>query len=132
MGLFAKLRGSIQGVLSGDTLSPWETNTLVWQEEKAKRVRDRLILRRSGKPLPTPIVLEADPERFTALEYLVVNAAFWLFCLVNLLVAKWFMGEATGLFFFFGVMALGFTVACVLSYLHDRFYEDDLPGQESP
>jgi len=81
---------------------------------------------------PAPIVLEPDPERFTALEYLVVNAAFWLFCLVNLLVAKWFMGEATGLYFFFGVMALGFSVACLLSYLHDRFYEDDLPGQESP
>lgn len=82
--------------------------------------------------IQAPTVVEPDPERFSALEYLVVNAAFWLFCLVNLLVAKWFMGEATGLFFFFGVMAFGFTVACVLSYLHDRFYEDDLPGQESP
>jgi hypothetical protein len=79
-----------------------------------------------------PVVLESDPERFSALEYLIVNAAFWLFCLVNLLVAKWFMGETTGLFFFFGVMALGFTVACVLSYLHDRFYEDDVPDSESP
>lgn len=75
---------------------------------------------------------EADPERFTAFEYLVVNALFWVFCLVNLLVAKWFMGETTGLFFFFGVMALGFTAACVISYLHDRFYRDDLPETESP
>jgi len=75
---------------------------------------------------------EPDPERFTAFEYLVVNALFWLFCLVNLLVAKWYMGEMTGLFFFFGVMALGFTAACVISYLHDRFYKDDMSETESP
>ncbi len=79
-----------------------------------------------------PLPVEPDPERLSALEYLVVNAVFWLFCVINLLVARWFMGEATGLYFFFGVMALGFTFACLLSYLHDRFYEDDLPESESP
>jgi hypothetical protein len=79
-----------------------------------------------------PLSEESDPERFSALEYLVVNAVFWIFCVINLLVAKWFMGEATGLFFFFGIMATGFTAACIISYLHDRFYEDDLPGTESP
>ena len=79
-----------------------------------------------------PRIEEADPERFSALEYLFVNALFWVFCLVNLLVAKWYMGETTGLFFFFGVMALGFTAVSVLSYLHDRFYRDDLGEVESP
>ena len=78
------------------------------------------------------LVEESDPERFTALEYLVVNGVFWVFCVVNLVVAQWFLGEATGLYFFFGIMATGFTVACLLSYLHDRFYEDDLPETESP
>lgn len=75
---------------------------------------------------------EADPERFGALEYFLVNAVFWLFCVVNFFVAKWFMGESTGLHFFFGVMAMGFSVACLISYLHDRFYEDDRPEPESP
>lgn len=75
---------------------------------------------------------ESDPERFSAFAYLVVNAGFWIFCLINLFVAQWFMGEATGLYFFFGVMAVGFTAACLLSYLHDRFFEDDRPEIESP
>ncbi|MCG3196370.1 MAG: hypothetical protein GHCLOJNM_00843 [bacterium] len=84
------------------------------------------------RPVEAERLPEADPERFSALEYLVVNAVFWLFCLVNLWVVQWFMGESTGLFFFFGIMAVGFSAACLLSYLHDRFYEDDLPESESP
>ena len=84
------------------------------------------------EPVTPQRIEEADPERFTAFEYLVANAIFWVFCLLNLLVAKWYMGESTGLFFFFGVMAIGFTAACVLSYLHDRFYRDDSPEVESP
>ena len=89
---------------------------------------------------PPPVVeersikapLEADRERFSAFQYLVVNLAFWIFCIVNYWVAKWFMGEGTGLVFFFSVICVGFTAACMISYLHDRFYEDDLPNPESP
>ena len=75
---------------------------------------------------------ESDLERFSAFQYLAVNVGFWIFCIVNYYVAKWFMGEGTGLVFFFSVLSVGFTVACVISYLHDRFYEDDLPTTESP
>ncbi len=75
---------------------------------------------------------ESDQERFSAFQYLVVNVAFWIFCVVNYFVAKWMMGEGTGLVFFFSVLSIGFTAACVISYLHDRFYEDDLPSPESP
>lgn len=88
---------------------------------------------------PEPVVSESvslpeesDLERFSAFQYLVVNVAFWIFCIVNYFVAKWFMGEGTGLVFFFSVMCIGFTAACMISYLHDRFYEDDLPNPESP
>lgn len=85
------------------------------------------------EPIPaSPRIEEADPERFSALEYLFVNALFWVFCLVNLLVAKWYMGEMTGLFFFFGVMALGFTTVSVIAYLHDRLYRDDRGEIDSP
>ncbi len=78
------------------------------------------------------IAVESDLERFSAFQYLAVNVAFWIFCIVNYFVAKWFMGEGTGLVFFFSVLSVGFTVACIISYLHDRFYEDDLPNPESP
>ena len=80
----------------------------------------------------TVVVQESDQERFSAFQYLAVNIAFWIFCIVNYFVAKWFMGEGTGLVFFFGVLSVGFTAACIISYLHDRFYEDDLPNPESP
>lgn len=81
---------------------------------------------------PVASTIEADPERFGAFEYLAVNMILWVFCVINFYVAKVFMGETTGLYFFFGVIALGFTAACLISYLHDRFYEDDLPEIESP
>ena len=81
---------------------------------------------------PVVIAEENDLERFSAFQYLAVNVAFWIFCVVNYFVAKWFMGEGTGLVFFFSVLSVGFTAACIISYLHDRFYEDDLPDPESP
>ena len=81
---------------------------------------------------PAAPIVEADPERFGALEYLAVNMILWVFCVINFYVASYFMGETTGLYFFFGVMALGFTAACLISYLHDRFYVDDLAEKESP
>ncbi|MCA9439819.1 MAG: hypothetical protein KC964_03365 [Candidatus Omnitrophica bacterium] len=81
---------------------------------------------------PVLIPEESDPERFSAFQYMAVNVAFWIFCMVNYYVAKWFMGEGTGLVFFFSVISVGFTAACIISYLHDRFYEDDLPTSESP
>jgi len=99
---------------------------------KGKQKFDKPAVNDSPERKPTIRIEETDLERFSAFQYMAVNVGFWIFCIVNYFVAKWFMGEGTGLVFFFSVLSIGFTAACVISYLHDRFYEDDLPNQESP
>jgi hypothetical protein len=61
-----------------------------------------------------------EDERFPLLGYVIINLIFWAYCVVQLLVIKWLLRETTGLYFFFGVLAIGFTLVSIYDYAYDR------------
>jgi hypothetical protein len=61
-----------------------------------------------------------EDDLFPFTGYLIINLIFWVYCVVQLLVTKWLLRETTGLYFFFAVLAIGFTLVSIYDYSYDR------------
>ncbi len=61
--------------------------------------------------------------RFGIGAYLLFNVIFAAFCVAQLLLVRWQLGEQKGLFFFFALLMAAFFVVSVFDYLYDRFID---------
>ncbi|PKO19806.1 hypothetical protein CVU37_02105 [candidate division BRC1 bacterium HGW-BRC1-1] len=68
-------------------------------------------------------------HRFGAAFYLTANLIFMAFCALQLMLVKAVIGETQGLYFFFGVLVIGFLLVSVFDYAYDRFI--DSPSRET-
>ena len=62
-------------------------------------------------------------------NYVILNLIFWAYCAVQLLVLKWLLRDVAGLYFFFAVLAVAFTVVSIYDYLYERLAKE--PGDDS-
>jgi hypothetical protein len=62
-----------------------------------------------------------EMERISPPTYLILNLAFWAFCGVQYLVARWWLGPIEGISIFFFALAAGFTFVCVFDFLWGLF-----------
>ena len=77
--------------------------------------------------------LRDSQGRFTPAAYLAMNAVFWGFCILNLIFITQTLRESRGLYFFFGILMIGFSAVSVYDYLFDRLVPSlpDEPLEES-
>jgi hypothetical protein len=68
----------------------------------------------------TPPPAGAAAKPFGARQYLLMNAAFALFCIVQLVVVRVVLGDSQGLYFFFALMVAGFAAVSLFDYVYDR------------
>jgi len=66
----------------------------------------------SGEDQPEPL--------FPSQGYIWLNLLFWAFCVGEVLLIRWWLKDVTGVIFFFGILAVGFTVVSVYDCIHDR------------
>ncbi|MCX7019173.1 MAG: hypothetical protein WCK47_05440 [bacterium] len=63
---------------------------------------------------------EIPSRRFSFREYLLLNVIFDVFCLVQLVLVAVILRESRGLYFFFGLLMVGFALVSVFDGLYDR------------
>ena len=63
--------------------------------------------------------LEREPP-FPVRGYVWLNLLFWAFCLVEVLVIRWWLKDIQGVIFFFALLAVGFTLVSIYDALYDR------------
>ena len=63
---------------------------------------------------------EEEEPLFPIRGYVLLNVLFWLFCAVEVLIVRLWLKEIQGVFFFFGLLAIGFTVVSIYECIHDR------------
>lgn len=76
------------------------------------------------EPGEDPAAQYAEPAvvKFTVRQYVLMNLLFLAFCVIQLLLARYFIRETRGLYFFFGLLASGFAAVSVFDYLYDRYW----------
>ena len=67
---------------------------------------------RNDFPEPEPL--------FPFKGYLILNIIFWVYCIIQMLVLRWLFRDTIGLFFFFTVLGVGFTLVSAYDYIFDR------------
>jgi len=78
----------------------------------------------------TKEILEPEPL-FPLKGYLILNAVFWGYCLIQMLVLLWLFKDIVGLIFFFCVLGGGFTLVSIYDYVYDRIvYKRSLKDKE--
>jgi len=60
------------------------------------------------------------PQLISLRGYLLMNAAFAGFCILQLLFIRFTLNESRGLYFFFGLLIIGFAVVSAYDYIYDR------------
>lgn len=91
--------------------------------------KDELIDRHSeseAEPIGT-----AGERRYGPLDYLIVNVVFIAFCVLQFAVIKAITGEQIGLFFFFGVIVIGFILVSAFMYIFDVVAESSEEEESS-
>jgi hypothetical protein len=73
----------------------------------------------------------ARPRLFTVREYLFLNLLFDAFCIAQLVLARALIRETRGLYFFFGLLMVGFLVVSIFDYVYDRAVGSHAARQES-
>ncbi len=53
-------------------------------------------------------------------DYILLNVLFDVFCIVQLVLARLFIRETRGLYFFFGMLIVGFLLVSLFDYAYDR------------
>ena len=77
----------------------------------------------------TDFVLEDRPApAFRVKHYLAWIGLVIAFCVVQLLVVRFVLGETQGVYFFFSLLVTGFVLVSVFDYLYDRHI--DPPARE--
>jgi len=66
-----------------------------------------------------------EEKRFSFKDFIVVNGIFWVYCIIQIILIKIFVGELTGMVFFFGVLAIGFTLMYFINFFFDLFYKGE-------
>jgi hypothetical protein len=77
-------------------------------------------------------VLAPQPESDTPLtvfQYLVLNAVFYAFCLLVLGIVSLTLQETRGLWYFFGLIMVSFSVVSIYDFLYDRLSRPEKVGQ---
>lgn len=74
------------------------------------------------------VVLRTSPK-LSAGQYVVLNAVFIAFCIVQLLIVKLFIHDTRGMYFFFGLLIAGMALVSVFDFLFDRMNK---PPAETP
>lgn len=70
--------------------------------------------------------IEPARDRFTLLQLLIINVAFFLFCVLQFLLVKQLFKETLGMaFFFFYVIWPAFMFVSGFVWIHDQFYKDE-------
>jgi len=62
---------------------------------------------------------EREPS-FPVRGYIMLNLFFWAFCLVEILLFRWWLKDIQGIIFFFGLLAVGFTLVSIYDAAYDR------------
>ena len=68
---------------------------------------------------------QKEEKRFSFKDFIVVNGIFWVYCIIQIILIKIFVGELTGMVFFFGVLAIGFTLMYFINFFFDLFYKGE-------
>ncbi len=61
-----------------------------------------------------------EPELFPVKGYLILNAVFWAYCVLQILALRYIFRDVMGLLFFFFVLGVGFTLVSIYDCLYDR------------
>jgi hypothetical protein len=72
----------------------------------------------------------ANPELFSLKQYLLMNVIFDVFCILQLVIVKLVIHETRGLYFFFGLLMLGFLAVSIFDYVYDRYIDKPEPAAE--
>lgn len=64
-------------------------------------------------------------KRLSLRSYLLMNGVFIAFCILQLLFIRITLNEVKGLYFFFGLLIVGFAVVSVYDYIYDRIASTD-------
>lgn len=56
-----------------------------------------------------------------------MNLLFDAFCILQLVIVKVVIRETRGLYFFFGLLMLGFLVVSIFDYVYDRYIDKPEP-----
>jgi len=57
---------------------------------------------------------------FPVRGYILLNILFWAFCIVEVLIIRWWLKDIQGIVFFFGLLAIGFTLVSIYDGVYDR------------
>lgn len=69
---------------------------------------------------PTVEEEEEDEGLFPISGYIALNVFFWAFCVGEVLLIRWWLKEIRGVVFFFGLLAVGFTLVSIYDCIYDR------------
>ncbi len=72
-------------------------------------------------------------ERMALRDYVLMNVYFDVFCLVQLILVRLFLRETRGMYFFFGMLMIGFLLVSIFDYLYEKAYakEKNVPSASS-
>jgi hypothetical protein len=87
------------------------------EEKPAARVATRASSSRAGG-LASSLLL--PDGKVTGKGYVVMNVLFDVFCILQLLFIRFTLNETRGLYFFFGLLMIGFLVVSIYDYAYDR------------
>ena len=78
----------------------------------------------SNETHPTPETGSEEPGEplFPIQGYIWLNLFFWAFCAFEVLLVRWWFKDVRGVIFFFGLLAIGFTVVSIYDCLYDRLH----------
>jgi hypothetical protein len=65
-------------------------------------------------------VAVAGTDLFSVKQYVLLNVVFDAFCILQLVLCRVFIRETRGLYFFFGLLMIGFLLVSVFDYVYDR------------
>ena len=95
----------------------------------------------AGKPEVRPSHIEPDVAAvsrtavgmrgLTLRQYLVMNVVFDSFCLLQLVFTRLIIKETRGLYFFFGLLMIGFLAISIFDYVYDRVRAPDTGTRDS-
>ncbi|MCD6385230.1 hypothetical protein J7M23_05575 [Candidatus Sumerlaeota bacterium] len=85
--------------------------------------------KRSSGGRETPMERVSSEKPLSLKNYVILNLIFWAYCAVQLLVLKWLLRDVAGLYFFFAVLAVAFTVVSIYDYLYERLAKE--PADDS-
>ena len=57
-------------------------------------------------------------------QYLLINLCFWLFCVIELLFLRLLLRDFAGLYFFFGFLAVAFSIVTIFDFVASRMARD--------